>query len=157
MSKLWDDLKKNMKDWSSVAVEKAEEVSKIAVAKTEELTKISKIKIEIHQLTRDQNKLQEKLGRVVYNQAKNENVANFTGNKEFFSLVEQIDEVQSSIVIKEEEIKRIKEEYNIPEAEIQADLEIELVVDAEEPASEKKEKPRKTSAAKKTEKKKTSK
>ena len=46
MTKLWNDLKKNMKDWSSAAVEKAEEVSKIAVAKTEELTKISKIKIE---------------------------------------------------------------------------------------------------------------
>ena len=37
MTKLWNDLKKNMKDWSSAAVEKAEEVSKIAVAKTEEL------------------------------------------------------------------------------------------------------------------------
>ena len=40
MTKLWNDLKKNMKDWSTAAVEKAEEVSKIAVAKTEELTKI---------------------------------------------------------------------------------------------------------------------
>ena len=50
MTKLWNDLKQNMKDWSSAAVEKAEEVSKIAVAKTEELTKISKIKIEVHQL-----------------------------------------------------------------------------------------------------------
>ena len=47
MSKLWDDLKKNMKDWGSVAVEKAEEVSKIAVAKTEEITKISKIKCKV--------------------------------------------------------------------------------------------------------------
>jgi len=36
MTKLWNDLKKNMKDWSTAAVEKAEEVSKIAVAKTEE-------------------------------------------------------------------------------------------------------------------------
>ena len=49
MSKLWGDLKQNMKEWSSAAVEKAEEVSKVAVAKTEELTKISKIKLEIHQ------------------------------------------------------------------------------------------------------------
>ena len=38
MSKLWNDLKHNMKEWSSAAVEKAEEVSKVAVAKTEELT-----------------------------------------------------------------------------------------------------------------------
>ena len=52
MSKLWDDLKHNMKEWSSAAVEKAEEVSKVAVAKTEELTKISKIKLEVHQLQR---------------------------------------------------------------------------------------------------------
>ena len=44
MSKIWDDLKSNMKDWSNAAVEKAEEVSKVAVAKTEELTKISKVK-----------------------------------------------------------------------------------------------------------------
>ena len=62
MSKLWDDLKQNMKEWSSAAVEKAEEVSKVAVAKTEELTKISKIKLEIHQLQRDRRKQQEALG-----------------------------------------------------------------------------------------------
>ena len=36
MSKLWDDLKDNMKEWGNAAVEKAEEVSKVAVAKTEE-------------------------------------------------------------------------------------------------------------------------
>ena len=50
MSKLWDDLKENMKDWSISAVEKAEEMSRMAVAKTEEMTKISKIRFDIHQL-----------------------------------------------------------------------------------------------------------
>ena len=77
MTKLWDDLKKNMKDWSSVAVEKAEEVSKIAVAKTEELTKISKLKIEVHQLQRDLAKTYENLGRLVAYHAKEENMVNF--------------------------------------------------------------------------------
>ena len=43
MSKLWDDLKENMKDWSISAVEKAEEMSRMAMAKTEEMTKISKL------------------------------------------------------------------------------------------------------------------
>ena len=33
MSKLWTDLKENMKDWSTSAVEKAEEVSRMAMAK----------------------------------------------------------------------------------------------------------------------------
>ena len=65
MTKLWNDLKKNMKDWSSAAVEKAEEVSKIAVAKTEELTKISKIKIEEHQLQRELSALYEDMGTIL--------------------------------------------------------------------------------------------
>ena len=46
MSKLWEDLKDNMKEWSSSAVEKAEEMSRVAMSKTEELTRISKIKFE---------------------------------------------------------------------------------------------------------------
>ena len=53
MAKIWDDLKSNVKVWSSVAVEKAEEVSKVAVAKTEELTKLSKIKLDIHNIQRE--------------------------------------------------------------------------------------------------------
>ena len=65
---------------SSAAVEKAEEVSKVAVAKTEELTKISKIKLEIHQLQRDRRKQQEALGKLVYGQAKDNNMVNFTGH-----------------------------------------------------------------------------
>ena len=32
MSKLWEDLKENMRDWSASAVEKAEEVSRMAMA-----------------------------------------------------------------------------------------------------------------------------
>ena len=90
MSKIWDDLKSNMKDWSNAAVEKAEEVSKVAVAKTEELTKISKIKLEVHQLQRDMRKSSEDLGKLVYNHAKNANMVNFTGNSEFFSILKRL-------------------------------------------------------------------
>ena len=46
MSKLWDDLKENMKDWSASAVEKAEEMSKIAMAKTEEMTNFLKLNLK---------------------------------------------------------------------------------------------------------------
>ena len=53
MSKLWEDLKDNMREWSSSAVEKAEEMSRAAMSKTEELPRISKFKFEIHQLQRD--------------------------------------------------------------------------------------------------------
>jgi hypothetical protein len=126
MTKLWDDLKHNMKDWSNAAIEKAEEVSKVAVAKTEELTKISKIKIEVHQLQRDLRKQKEALGKLVYNQAKEDNMANFTGNNDFFAHIQKIDESEESIKLKLIEIDSIKAKYNIPEDDV---VEIEEVIE----------------------------
>ena len=108
MSKIWNDLKSNMKDWSNAAVEKAEEVSKVAVAKTEELTRISKVKLSIHQLYRDKNKELSSLGKLVYNHSKEANMSNFTGNAEFFSYVEKIDSINAEILEKENEIDEIK-------------------------------------------------
>ena len=125
MSKLWDDLKKNMKDWGSVAVEKAEEVSKIAVAKTEELTKISKIKIDIRQIQKDQNNTHEKLGQFVAEHAKEDNLVNFTGNAEFFSIIKQLDEFNELIEVKSNEIQKIKAEYNLNESDINYSIEEE--------------------------------
>ena len=120
MTKLWNDLKKNMKDWSTAAVEKAEEVSKIAVAKTEELTKISKIKIEEHQLQRELSKNYEEMGRMVTRHAKDDNMVNFSGNQEFFNLVEKIDKIQLEIDAKEAAIQRIKEEYDLTDTDVSA-------------------------------------
>ena len=109
MSKLWDDLKDNMKDWSVSAVEKAEEMSKIAVAKTEEMTRISKVKFEIHQLHREMNKVYENLGKLAFQHTKNEHMASFSGNKDFFKLVSKIEDLKIKIEIKEKDINDIKE------------------------------------------------
>ena len=125
MSKLWDDLKNNMKDWGSVAVEKAEEVSKIAVAKTEELTKISKIKIDIRQIQKDQKNTHEKLGQFVAEYAKEDNLVNFTGNAEFFSIIKQLDEFNELIEVKSNEIQKIKAEYNLNESDLNYSMEEE--------------------------------
>ena len=138
MSKIWDDLKSNMKDWSNAAVEKAEEVSKVAVAKTEELTKISKIKLVIHQLQRDKNKVISALGKLVYNHSKEANMSNFTGNSEFFSHVEKIDSLNAQIIEKENEIKKIKTESTndseISESFVDGDSEeLDSAKDVDEP------------------------
>ncbi len=138
MSKIWDDLKSNMKDWSNAAVEKAEEVSKVAVAKTEELTKISKIKLVIHQLQRDKNKEISALGKLVYNHSKEANMSNFTGNSEFFSHVEKIDSLNVQIIEKENEIKKIKTETmddsEISESIVDVNSEkLDSVIDVDEP------------------------
>ena len=112
MSKLWDDLKDNMKDWSVTAVEKAEEMSKIAVAKTEEMTRISKVKFEIHQLHRELNKVYENLGKLAFEHTKNEHMASFSGNKDFFKLVNKIEDLKVEIEMKEKDINDIKEKFD---------------------------------------------
>ena len=113
MSKLWADLKENMKDWSTSAVEKAEEVSRLAMAKTEEMTRISKIKFEIHQLNREMTKAYEKLGKLAYSHTKEDHMATFSGNTDFFGIVSKVEDIKEEIIIKEDEIDKIKLEYGI--------------------------------------------
>ena len=113
MSKLWTDLKENMKDWSTSAVEKAEEVSRMAMAKTEEMTRISKIKFEIHQLSREMTKAYEKLGKLAYSHTKEDHMATFSGNTEFFGIVSKVESIKEEITSKEGEIEKIKIEYGI--------------------------------------------
>ncbi len=117
MSKLWEDLKKNMKEWSNVAVEKAEEVSKMAVAKTEELTKISKIKIEVHQLQKDLDSSYSQLGHWIESQYESNKKLTLFKDNQFQSLMEAIQEKKSAIAVKETEIQKIREEAgNIEES-----------------------------------------
>ena len=118
MSKLWDDLKENMKDWSTSAVEKAEEMSRIAMAKTEEMTRISKIKFEIHQLQREMNKAYENLGKLAYTHTKEDHMATFSGNNEFFEIVSSVEIIKESMLKKKQEIEKIKLEYGIDENDI---------------------------------------
>ena len=113
MSKLWADLKENMKDWSTSAVEKAEEVSRLAMAKTEEMTRISKIKFEIHQLNREMTKAYEKLGKLAYSHTKEDHMATFSGNTDFFGIVSKVENIKEEIILKEDEIEKIKLEYGI--------------------------------------------
>ena len=118
MSSLFDDLKETVKEWTTVAVEKAEEVGKIAVAKTEEVTRISKIKLEVHQHERNLAKLYEQLGKFVGGHAKEENMVNFTGNSEFFDMVQKVDRIQSLLDEKKDDIQRVKDEYKLDDSDI---------------------------------------
>ena len=121
MSKLWEDLKDNMKEWSNSAVEKAEEMSRVAMAKTEEMTRISKIKFENHQIQRKITSKLEKLGIIVHNQIKKDNNSTFAGNKEFFLIITEIDELNESLKQKDQEIQNIKKEFGINESDLNLD------------------------------------
>ena len=132
MNKLWDDLKDNMKEWGVSAVEKAEEISRVAVAKGEEFTKISKLKFDILQLQKDKNKVYEKLGLLVYNKTNESNVSNFTGDVEYFSLIEKINKYSIEISEKDEEIITIKKEYGINDSDFEENYQSTDIVSNEE-------------------------
>ena len=132
MNKLWDDLKDNMKEWGVSAVEKAEEISRVAVAKGEEFTKISKLKFDILQLQKDKNKVYEKLGLLVFNKTNDSNVSNFTGDIEYFSMIEEINKYSIEISEKEEEIIIIKKEYGIEDSDIEENYQSSGIISAEE-------------------------
>ncbi len=102
-----------MKEWSATAVEKAEEISRVAVAKGEEFTKISKIKIEIIQLQKQKAIKYKKLGKLVFNFVQKDNLANFTGNTEFFKIVDKINGINKNISIKNNNIDTIKNLFGI--------------------------------------------
>ena len=122
MNKLWDDLKDNMKEWGASAVEKAEEISRVAVAKGEEFTKISKLKIDIIQSQKVKTRVYEKLGKLVYHNANDDNMANFTGHADFFKLIEKINNIDKEIIDKENNIIEIKNIYGIDDSDLDSNL-----------------------------------
>ena len=132
MNKLWDDLKDNMKEWGVSAVEKAEEISRVAVAKGEEFTKISKLKFDILQLQKDKSKVYEKLGVLVYDKTNENNVSNFTGDVEYFSLIEKINKYSIEISEKDEEIITIKQEHGIEDSDIEENYQSSGIISIEE-------------------------
>ena len=132
MNKLWDDLKDNMKEWGVSAVEKAEEISRVAVAKGEEFTKISKLKFDILQLQKDKSKVYEKLGVLVYDKTNENNVSNFTGDVEYFSLIEKINKYSIEISEKDEEIITIKRDYGIEDSDIEENYQTSGIISIEE-------------------------
>ena len=122
MNKLWDDLKGNMKEWGASAVEKAEEISRVAVAKGEEFTKISKLKIDIIQAKKERSKIFEKLGKLVYHNTNDDNMANFTGHADFFKLINKINKIDQVIIEKEKNIINIKKEYGIDDSDLENNM-----------------------------------
>ena len=77
------------------------------------MTRISKIKFEIHQLNREMTKAYEKLGKLAYNHTKEDHMATFSGNTDFFGIVSKVENIKEEIIIKEGEIEKIKLEYGI--------------------------------------------
>ena len=93
MASFWEDLKKNITEWSIVASEKAEE-----------FTHTSKLRIDVLQLERKLSSHYVKLGLQVFSKTKEKNVLNFVGDKKYLSIVESIESIKLKIVELKKEI-----------------------------------------------------
>ena len=55
---------------------------------------------------------------MVYEHTKNDHMATFSGNSDFFDMISNIDEIKKNIKLKKNEIENIKIEHDIDEDEI---------------------------------------
>jgi len=110
MSNLWKEIKDNVKEWSTAAIKKADEVSKLAVEKTGDFTKISKIKLDIRQTQKDIDNVFEDLGRYVYMQVQDKKVTSFKTDNDFNDSIKKIDGFKTKIKNFGKEIDNIKKE-----------------------------------------------
>ena len=60
----------------------------------------SKIKFEIHQLNREMTKAYEKLGKLAYSHTKEDHMATFSGNTDFFGIVSKVENIKEEIILK---------------------------------------------------------
>lgn len=93
MANFFEDLKKNITEWSIVASEKAEE-----------FTHASKLRIDILQLERKLSSLYVKLGLYVFSKTIEKNVLNFVGGKGYLSIIESIESIKLNIADIKKEI-----------------------------------------------------
>ena len=93
MANFFEDLKKNITEWSIVASEKAEE-----------FTHASKLRIDILQLERKLSSLYVKLGLYVFSKTKEKNVLNFVGDKRYLNIIESIESIKLNIADIKKEI-----------------------------------------------------
>lgn len=99
MAKLWEDVKKTVKEGVTVVVEK-----------TEEYGKIGKVKLDIMKLKADRDKAFRELGSEVYNLVKKDKALASAQNEKMKKTVSKIDSLIKSLKSKENEIEKIKKE-----------------------------------------------
>ena len=66
-------------------------------------------------------KAYEKLGKLAYSHTKEDHMATFSGNTDFFEIVSKVENIKEEIISKEGEIEKIKLEYDINDNDLNND------------------------------------
>ena len=76
-----DTLAENLKAFTSSAVEKAGELTKAAAGRAEILSRIGRLKMDVFQLHRQQNRVFSDMGRIAFSEFQRGNIYEFTGRE----------------------------------------------------------------------------
>ncbi|MFC1477464.1 hypothetical protein ACFL6L_03245 [candidate division KSB1 bacterium] len=103
MTTLWDNIKKGLKDSAKIAKEGAHIVGEKGV----ELGKKSKIHYEISRIKGQIEKQFTELGGKVFHAMAEDNVTDFGADEEVNGFITHIQELESELRVKEEELKHV--------------------------------------------------
>lgn len=106
MKTFMDTLAENLRAFTSSAVEKAGELTKAAAGKAEILSRIGRLKMDVFQLQRVQNRVFADLGRIAYNDLQGGKIEAFAGHEKVSALREKITQLDQAIAKKEEAIEQ---------------------------------------------------
>ena len=104
MKTFMDTLAENLKAFTSAAVEKAGELTKAAAGRAEILSRIGRLKMDVFQLQRRQNRVFADLGRIAYNELRAGKIEEFSGRENVPSLREKLTDLDQAIADKERAI-----------------------------------------------------
>ncbi|MCK4577584.1 MAG: hypothetical protein KAU50_02260 [Candidatus Marinimicrobia bacterium] len=105
MSSFMDNLADSLREWTNTATQKAGEFTKVAASKAEVLSKIGRLKMDVFQLQREQNREFAALGRAARSALDAGNEAGLVGQPEVAAIRKRITELDKAIEKKNEEIK----------------------------------------------------
>ena len=104
MKTFMDTLAESLKAFTSSAVEKAGELTKAAAGRAEILSRIGRLKMDVFQLQRQQNRVFADLGRIAYNELQAGKIEELSGRENVPSLREKLTELDQAIADKERAI-----------------------------------------------------
>ena len=103
---MFDNLTENLRAWTNTAASRAGEITKAAASKAEELGRIGRLKMEVYQLQRQEQRYLADLGRVAYGLLKSKNAPKaLAEGKGVDTLLKQLSDIAARIEQKETDIQ----------------------------------------------------
>jgi len=101
-----DNLAENFRDWTTIATEKAGELTRVAAEKAEELGRLGKLKMDIYQLQRERQKALSALELITFTALNRKKATGWEKSEDSSELIARVKALDNEIAAKEAESTR---------------------------------------------------